>query len=177
MRAQVLVATKAPDPVAQTAFLTLTRRLGFGESLAALERRIYYELELARVGGDPRQSLRLLLGSSTLLANPNKETAEFWEEPECVPVTGVAILVWDREGARGAALEARIRRQIPRLEGVGIRWGTLWVPRLSGPADQHLAVAEAIAGGGRRDGGLLTNPNADAHTVLAGRVPHGVLMS
>lgn len=177
MRAQVLVSTKAPDPTAQTAFATLTRRLGFGETLAALHRRIYYELDLRDVSGDPRLALRTLVETTTLLANPNKEIAEAWAEPDVAPLTGAAVLVWDREGARGSALEARIRRRVPSLAGVQVRRGTLWLPELRGPDDQHAALAERMARADRRGTGLLANPNADRHAVFAGRVPHGTLLS
>jgi hypothetical protein len=176
MRAQVLVGTKAPDPTARTAFATLTRRLGFAESLAALERRLYYEIDLREVRGDPRQALDGLLAETTLLANPNKEIARAWTEPDAVPLDGPAVLVWDREGARGAALEARIHRQHPALSGAKVRWGTLWLPTLRGPDDQRAPLVERMALADRRDSGLLANPNADRHAVFAGRVPHGTLL-
>jgi len=172
MRALCIVALKTPDPAAASAFGALTRRLGLEGRLVALHRADLFDLQ---VDDSQARHLEPLLAHTTLLANPNKETARLVTDPEGLPLDGPAILVRDREGPAGEALTARIRRDHAELGTLVVRRAVLWTPTFAEGVPDQEALARSLADGRTRTSGLLANPHADAFEVLTGRIPPGVL--
>ena len=175
IKGQLLVHLKTRDPAAVSAYLTLTRRLGFGNRIRGLERATYYELEIPGHEAKVRRAVSRLLEESTLLANPNKErtTTEF--DAGGLELPGVSVLVWDHDGSGGAAVEDRIAREFPRLGRVRARRGVLWTATFSGSSSDHRTLTERMTRADSRMSGLLANPHAEDFEIVEGRIPQGFL--
>jgi phosphoribosylformylglycinamidine (FGAM) synthase PurS component len=176
MLSQVSVQLRARDPAAVSALGVARTRLGLADQITDLARLVYFEISIPAADREAAEhSLRRLLDATTVLCNPNKETARVALEPETLTVPGVALLVWDRESPRRRDLEAQIARALPDLGAVTVWRAVLWLPRLAGDAARQREILGRIALGVDGDAGLLVNPHADAHGIVEAIIPQAFL--
>ena len=162
---EIFVTLRVVDRVALTALQTIRDRLGYGEMLEDLTRQDYYRLAVA---GDEEESLtylRKIAETTTVFANPNKETfsVDLVRRPLSRERRHVA-LVYPHEGPfdeslyRHLALDLRFDRVVAAGRGVA------WTLRLAPGVDDK--YVEEILATRERTRGLLINPHAEKYELV-----------
>lgn len=160
------VSLKIPDNEARSALEAIRVKMGFAEAVRDLAREEVWEIDVeSRSPDSAAAELRHIVGTTNLFANPNKHSyaismsraSEVDLDPD-----EVAILVSDRENARGNSMTAAVRR-LGADSVVGVRRWVRWRLSLTRPPVREepglLSLIESIAVAGSRDGGLLCNPH------------------
>ncbi len=181
------VSLKIPDNEARSALEALRVKMGFADRVKDIVREEVWELFVESAAAvapngagafdsqltDSLESLKRIVETTNLFANPNKHRYEIRVGRAAdveLDVDEAAILVSDREGARGVSMSAAVRRLGADLVSGARRW-TRWRVKLAEvPAHGSEEVFDLLRGIGvadARDGGLLCNPHIqDAVAVL-----------
>lgn len=173
------VSLKIPDNEARSALEAVRVKMGFADQVVDLSRAEVWELEVeptAVVAPDGAAAfdensstalaeLERIVETTNLFANPNKhrfELAAGRATDLSLADDEIAILVSDRETARGDSMAAAVRRLGAGSVSGARRW-VLWRIRLSKPLTlEEPGVVELIRRIGvadARDAGLLCNPH------------------
>jgi hypothetical protein len=182
------VGLKIPDNEARSALEAIRVKMGYAERVRDLVREEVWELtvgpdsgETAAPGGarahagltTARASIERIAATTNLFANPNKHSSSLTSgrvsDLELAP-DEVAILVSDRESARGDSMAAAVRRLgVRELASARrwVRWRLVLSERPSPEDPGLLKLIEGIAVADAREGGLLCNPHIqEARAVL-----------
>ncbi|HUU57105.1 MAG TPA: hypothetical protein VMW93_07175 [bacterium] len=161
---EIFVTLRVVDRVALTARQTITERLGYGEMVEDLTRRDYYRLGVAGDEDEGLDYLRKIVETTTLFANPNKETfsVELFHRPLSRERRHVA-LVYPHEGlfdeplCRHLALDLGFDRIV--AAGRGVAWTIQLAPGVEEKYVEEILVAR------ERARGLLVNPHAEKYEL------------
>ncbi len=161
---EIFVTLRVVDRVALTARQTITERLGYGEMVEDLTRRDYYRLGVAGDEDEGLNYLRKIVETTTLFANPNKETfsVELLHRPLSQGRRHVA-LVYPHEGlfdeplCRHLALDLGFDRIV--AAGRGVAWTIQLAPGVEEKYVEEILVAR------ERARGLLVNPHAEKYEL------------
>ncbi len=173
------VSLKIPDNEARSALEAVRVKMGFADRVMDLVREEVWELQVepeaavapdgaAAFGSRPVGALAALehiVATTNLFANPNKHRYELATGRAADVVLAddeVAILVSDRESARGSSMAAAVRR-LGAESVTSARCWVRWRIRLTeAPAQGEAGVLDLLSGVGVADarrGGLLCNPH------------------
>jgi hypothetical protein len=162
---EVFVSLRVVDRIALTARRTITDRLGYGDMLEDLTRRDYYRLGVAGTEDEGLDYLRKIVETTTLFANPNKETytVELFRRPLSQDRRHVALVypragLFDEKFCRHLALDLGFDRVV--AAGRGVAWTLTLAPGVDDKYVEEILVAR------ERTRGLLLNPHAE-HYELA----------
>lgn len=161
---EIFVTLRVVDRVALTARQTITERLGYGEMLEDLTRQDYYRLGVAGSEDDGLNYLRKIVESTTLFANPNKETfsVEILRRPLSDERRHVA-LVYPREGLFNESLCRHLALDLGFDRVVAAGRGVAWTIQLAPGVDEK--YVEEILVARERARGLLLNPHAEKYEL------------
>lgn len=175
--AELTVGLKIPDVTALTAANAIRRRLGYADTLDALDRSDYYRLELDVANRDEAERLvRELAEETNLFVNPNKHVYEV-RFPEDRDGSGdedgtyaVSVLVTSPDDSTGEGILSALQGRLGYGDRVrSVETGVLWVMHLRADgADEALAMAEDITVTRSQSKGLLMNPHFQEHEVWLG---------
>jgi phosphoribosylformylglycinamidine (FGAM) synthase PurS component len=162
---ELFVTLRVVDRVALTARQTLADRLGYGDILADLKRQDYYRVAVAGEEAEALAYLRDIAESTTLFANPNKETftVQTVERPLSKDDSYVA-LVYPREGLFDESLCRHLALELGFDGVVAAGRGVAWTIELARGADPK--YVEEILVARERSRGLLANPHAENYEIV-----------
>lgn len=161
---EMFVTLRVVDRVALTARQTITERLGFGDMVEDLTRQDYYRLGVAGDEDGGLDYLREIVESTTLFANPNKETfsVELLRRPLSHGQRHVA-LVYPREGLFDESLCRHLALDLGFDRIVAAGRGVAWTIQLAPGVDEK--YVEEILVARERGRGLLANPHAEKYEL------------
>ena len=165
---QAFVELRSEDPERTSALAVARERLAAGRTLEGLRRFRLFEISGSAL--EPAALAERLHGS-TQFYNPAKERCVVRADAaEPVPAAhGEAlVLVVERGGERRPAAERWWRHAAG--ERVEVREGVVWALRFA-PGTDAAAAAGDLAVARDHAHGLLANPHAEEHRVVAGALP------
>jgi phosphoribosylformylglycinamidine (FGAM) synthase PurS component len=165
---ELTVELKIPDVTALTAANALRRRLGYQDTLIALNRADYYRLELNVDSEQAALDLTTEMAEQTnLFVNPNKHRFSVTAgAANAVASEGdgtqtINVLVTDPDSGKGSGVLGALQGRLGYGDRVAdVTAGNLWILKLKAEThEQAEQMAHDIAVTLSREQGLLLNPH------------------
>jgi hypothetical protein len=158
------------DLVAATAFDTLARKMGHGDTLESLRRETVWLLSFDCESGRAAGLTAELAGNTGIFVNPNTHRHAVVAPADSIPHgpadgrESLGVALWSHDDPQSGPVESAVRVRMGVTELTALRRMTLWWPRMArrnaaaGPAAE--AVLSMVATRSRREG-LLANPHSE----------------
>ncbi|MEM3400299.1 MAG: hypothetical protein QXP42_05700 [Candidatus Micrarchaeia archaeon] len=166
----IYVKLKIPDVVAETAFNTLVRRMGYADLLDALDREDYWLISLECANSDEaRRTAEEIVMKCGAIYNKNKHTYRIALAGETLGDKSIDVLVWSKgEDGLAAYVKSTLVNTLGFKNVLDVKAGVLWKIyfKNSVSGDARKELAERIAVTKSRKEGLFVNPHSQDYKVL-----------
>lgn len=173
---ELTVSLKIPDVTALTAANAIRRRLGYADTLLALERADYYRLDLDL--DDPEEALALareMAENTNIFVNPNKHRYEVRladgrdRNPKRDGKYVVSVLIRNSDDTSGETIRAALHDRHHYDAVQSVEAGTLWRMHLDAESPEAAReMAEDITVTRSQDRGVLMNPHFQEYEIWMG---------